>query len=116
MERARPRDVAFLRAALDMQFGGRAREVAEELAERLWVTRYAGGSPRAFYLDGREPYFYVDARLGRLTLSEHSAKLVFERCEGKRIIVDGEIFEKFAKNVVLAPAVKAVSEDVRAGD
>uniref|UniRef100_A0A7J3ZKI4 PUA domain-containing protein n=1 Tax=Fervidicoccus fontis TaxID=683846 RepID=A0A7J3ZKI4_9CREN len=115
--RATSDDLAFLYSVLNYQFGRGAGALAVELSSRLYVTRYSGGLPRVFFVDDK-PFFYVNPKTGTITLSEYSARHVFENVDKscKRIVVDRRVFLEHARGSVLAPAVKAVTGDVRRGD
>ena len=115
--RASSDDIAFLYSMLNFQFGKRAANLAVELSSRLYVTRYSGGMPRTFFVDDK-PFFYVNPKTGMITLSEHSASLVFESVDKnfKRIVVDRRLFLEYTRGSILAPAVKRVTSDVRYGD
>ncbi|MFP3269012.1 MAG: PUA domain-containing protein [Desulfurococcales archaeon] len=110
-------EIAQIYGILYYQFG---REAAEEVLRRsleLRVTRYSSGIIREVHMSNI-PILYHNPKTGLFTLSQRGAILLFPLVpeDRKRIYIKRDIFEKYTKKVLLAPAVARVTEDIRAGD
>ncbi len=109
-------DFSFLYSQLSYQFGKGVGDAVLKLIDNLYVTRYKGGSPRAFFLNGK-PFFNVNPKTGIITLSKEAATFLFPFVDKKccRIIVNGKEYITHTKGGILAPIVKGITRDVRAG-
>ncbi len=116
-EKPNMRDLAFLFSILSLQFGEKCGKLLLDKSSEVTVKRSKTGRLRCVLL-GNKPILYVNPSLGKVTLSEEGAKLLFplvdkSRC---RIFVRKELFVKHVTKSVLAPAVVGATDDVRAGD
>ncbi|MGB9726370.1 MAG: PUA domain-containing protein [Fervidicoccaceae archaeon] len=110
-------EIAQIYGVLYYQFGRRAAEEVLKLAGELKVKRYSSGIIREVLLSGK-PILYHNPTTGLFTLSWVGAQVIFPLVppERRRIFVKKDIFERYTKRVLLAPAVAGSSEDIRPGD
>ncbi|MEM0021511.1 MAG: PUA domain-containing protein [Fervidicoccaceae archaeon] len=110
-------EMAQIYGVIYYQFGKRAAEELLKREKEISLKRYSSGIVREVILP-EGTILYHNPSTGLFTLSWKGALLLFPltQSDRKRIFAKRDIFIKYTKKVLLAPAVIRSTEDIRAGD